>query len=87
MNAVCTTCQKSATRVDLTVCGVCFLEIPSIAVRCWSWFSAKTQKVNAQHTTKQQRCSPKNTIRAHVDGLAVEVDDPTLPVSHLRIMK
>ena len=38
---------ESAARVDLTVCGVCFLEITCIAVRCWSCFSAKTQNVNA----------------------------------------
>ena len=32
---------------DLTMCGVCFLELPSIAVRCWSWFSASKKKVHA----------------------------------------
>ena len=26
---------KGAARGDLTVCGVCILDIPSITVRCW----------------------------------------------------
>ena len=38
---------KSAARGDLTVCGVCILDIPCITVRCWSWFSAKTREINA----------------------------------------
>ena len=59
---------KSAAQGYLTVCGVCILGTPSITVCCWSWFSAKTRKINALQTTrqnvlgielKQQRCSPE----------------------------
>ena len=44
---------RSAARGNLSECDVCILDIPNITVRCFSWFSAKTRKINALHAMKQ----------------------------------